>query len=551
MATTVTETVPPHATNGVAAANGSPVVAKLQAAAAAAAAPTVHATTVSNIVVPAVHGAADAAADIPYTTFHLAGCSFVHPEGRPSNIRQCCAPKPAPTPGAPPKEQLIRLYHSEPSHFSYNRGCDVIRESRYSTAKGWHAPAADDLVADDVAPGSAIASMGWWSAPEVYETRVYYIDKNGYLRERWNRTSFKPEVHDTFDTALPAPSKLVPPHPGWSQTTLRHYGTYPANDADHSFVEVKPSAGSKIAAVRSEDGSLSVYYQTDDNAVCRLLTDTTGRWNGSVYNVLGSTQAKKGSPLTVVTGGWNEMRLFYVTPKETLAGTCLYDAGQWTPSTPTVSMPAYKLLPSAMLSAVAWNYASAFFEIRIFSTDDKNDLYEYHFDRHNGGWAPAPVNINKAPTPALSPASGTRMPLSAVVAVIVDDEWKTKVFFHPRRTIAEWDVCSKSTAFNGIPKVSAGAAARRQIEEETRAKIKAEQGKKTHDADEAKKKHDADEAKKKHDADEAKKKHDADEAKKKHDADEAKKHHPLPHKVVSTYLPRLPAPPPPFGAFLD
>jgi hypothetical protein len=30
-----------------------------------------------------------------------------------------------------------------------------------------------------------------------------------------------------------------------------------------------------------------------------------------------------------------------------------------------------------MLSAVAWNYASAYFEMRIFTTDDKNDLYEY------------------------------------------------------------------------------------------------------------------------------------------------------------------------------
>jgi hypothetical protein len=45
--------------------------------------------------------------------------------------------------------------------------------------------------------------------------------------------------------------------------------------------------------------------------------------------------------------------------------------------TPVVEIPAYKLLPSAMLSAVAWNYASAYFEMRIFTTDDKNDLYEY------------------------------------------------------------------------------------------------------------------------------------------------------------------------------
>lgn len=229
-----------------------------------------------------------------------------------------------------------------------------------------------------------------------------------------------------------------------------------------------------------------------------------------------------------------------------------------------------------MLSAVAWNYASAYFEMRIFTTDDKNDLYEYHFDRSHGGWAQAPRSVSKVPTAAISPAKGSGTPLSAVAAVVVEDQWKTKVYFHPRRQIAEWDVCSKATAYNGIPKMSEGAAHRRQVEEETRARIKdgkghaqedklkhdleekkkheaelkkkhdaeeakkkhdLEEAKKKHDAEEAKKKHDAEEAKKKHDAEEAKKKHDAEEAKKKHDAEEAKKKH-LPNTVVSPTRPR-------------
>ncbi|KAK4121110.1 hypothetical protein N657DRAFT_683209 [Parathielavia appendiculata] len=502
---TVTETAASHATNGVA-VDASPVIAKLQAASLHAPsvvsdAPAVHDMTVSNIVVPAAKGAGDAA-DIPYTTFHLAACSFVHPDGRPSHIRQCCAPKPAAENGAArPREQHIRLYHSEPSHFGYNRGCDIIRESRFSTRQGWHAPAVDDLVADDVGAGSAIASVGWWVEQDVYETRVYYADKSGTLRERWNRTSFKPQVHDSFDIELPAPAKLVPPHPGWAETNLRPADTPPASTADTTFPEVKPLAGSKFAAVRSEDGTLHVYYQAADKSIHELANKGRG-WTGTSAIVLTSDKAKPGSPLTAVSGGWNEMRLFFVTPNETLAGVYRDDHTRWTP----IEMPAYKLLPSAMLSAVAWNYASAFFEIRIFTTDDKNDLYEYHFDRKQGGWAPAPVNINKAPAAALSPAKGTRMPLSAVAAVIVDDEWKTKVYFHPRRTIAEWDVCSKSTAFNGIPKVSAGAAARRQIEEETRAKIQAEE--------------------------ERKKKHDAEEAKKKQQGGPEAKKNPLPNKVT-------------------
>lgn len=331
----------------------------------------------------------------------------------------------------------------------------------------------------------------------------------------------------------------MPPHPGWAQTSLIPTGTPHGPNTVTSFPQIKPFHGSKFAAVRSEDGMLHVYYQAADKSIHQISLVSGKGWVQDRIAVAAG-KAKPCSPLTAVSGGWLEQRLFYVTPAETLAGAYSDDHTGWVPSMcfhnverlsfvvranhTLAEMPTYKLLPSAMLSAVAWNYATAFFEIRIFTTDDKNDLYEYHYDRHRGGWQPQPVNINKTPTAALSPVKGTGMPLSAVAAVIVDDEWKTKVYFHPRRNIAEWDVCSKTTAFNGIPKISDGAAARRQIEEETRAKIKAEAEKKKHDSEEAKKKHEAEEAKKKHDAEEARKKHEAEAAKKKH----------LTHGVVST-----------------
>jgi hypothetical protein len=58
-----------------------------------------------------------------------------------------------------------------------------------------------------------------------------------------------------------------------------------------------------------------------------------------------------------------------------------------------------------MLSAVAWNYASAYFEMRIFTTDDKNDLYEYRmsypfcaFLFHALGRETATSSIKRLPT---------------------------------------------------------------------------------------------------------------------------------------------------------
>jgi hypothetical protein len=128
-----------------------------------------------------------------------------------------------------------------------------------------------------------------------------------------------------------------------------------------------------------------------------------------------------------------------------------------------------------MLTAVAWNFASAYFEIRIYSTDDKDELYEISYSRSGGGWAPLLHSVSVNSAGAFSPASRSGTPLSAVAGVIVDDSWVTKVYFHPRRIIGEWDLCTKTATFAGIPKVSEAAAAKRQIEEETRTKIKQEE----------------------------------------------------------------------------
>jgi hypothetical protein len=128
-----------------------------------------------NTVVKTVHDAAAGAvakspetAGIPYTTFHMSALAFVHPGGRPSHLKQCCVPNPTPENAGRPKDQHIRVYHAEPSHHSYNHGYFVIRESRYTTQQGWHAPKVDDLVADDAAAGSAVCAIGWWAEEQVW-----------------------------------------------------------------------------------------------------------------------------------------------------------------------------------------------------------------------------------------------------------------------------------------------------------------------------------------------------------------------------------------------
>lgn len=122
-----------------------------------------------------------------------------------------------------------------------------------------------------------------------------------------------------------------------------------------------------------------------------------------------------------------------------------------------------------MISAVAKNFASAFFELSVYTAADNDDLHELTFHRARGGWGPTPKGISSVEPEALPEV---RVPLSAVAAVLVPGEWVTKAFFHPRRiVIAEWDICAKEAAHAGIAKLSTGAKARREIEEETRLKI--------------------------------------------------------------------------------
>jgi hypothetical protein len=121
-----------------------------------------------------------------------------------------------------------------------------------------------------------------------------------------------------------------------------------------------------------------------------------------------------------------------------------------------------------MITAVAWNFGSPFFEIRIYTTTDTDDLHEIAFSRDShGGWnASCPQSVSKV-SPETLPKAAT--PLSAVAAVREEFEGKTKVYYHPRRkVIAEWDVCTKTPVHAGITKVCEGAIKLRIAEERRR-----------------------------------------------------------------------------------
>lgn len=138
-------------------------------------------------------------------------------------------------------------------------------------------------------------------------------------------------------------------------------------------------------------------------------------------------------------------------------------------------IPSYNVHPTGMLTAVAWNYASAYYQIRLFSTTNSDDLRKFSFSRNDGGWAPEPSV--SAEVPETFP--GLEAPLSAVSAVVLEGDWVPKVYYHPRRPIiAEWDVCAKTFIYAGITRVGAKALERRMIEEETRVKIHEEEEKK-------------------------------------------------------------------------
>ena len=82
-----------------------------------------------------------------------------------------------------------------------------------------------------------------------------------------------------------------------------------------------PLQGSKLAAVKVDGGSVTVFYQATDESIRRIdYTPGNTDWNTKDGVVVAAGKAKAGTPLSALVGGWSEHRLFYVTPDNKLAG---------------------------------------------------------------------------------------------------------------------------------------------------------------------------------------------------------------------------------------
>ncbi|KAL2129778.1 hypothetical protein VTI74DRAFT_7312 [Chaetomium olivicolor] len=364
-----------------------------------------------------------------------------------------------------------------PSSYSYDLG--RIKESRFSDRKGWYAP-SDDLVADDAAAGTPVATVGWWEeSRSVFQVgaRVYYVADEECIRERANQSYFdETGTKDDFNAELPKPDEFVQPRPdelvlpvfGWKSTPIDKTKNQVQGP---SMPKVIPLRTTKLAAVRSEDESIHVIYQAKDTSIRELVYSPSKGWNDPVAEtnvVFEAGTVKSGTPLTTLLEAYSDERIKWFAYRSRFRAPWLIrDNRRLTARLPPATTP-YTLLPSAMISAVANNFATPFFEMRIYTAVGNDDLHERSFHRR-GGWRPSHQAISAVETEALPEVTA---PLSAVAAVLVPGDWVTKVYFHPRRIIiAEWDISAKEAAHAGITKLSAAAKARPAVEEETWANI--------------------------------------------------------------------------------
>ncbi|XXG98198.1 Fe-S cluster-binding ribosome biosynthesis protein [Hypoxylon texense] len=266
-------------------------------------------TNVDNTTVPG---------DSYYTNLHLSAVASLYPP-TPRNVKHMCESKLSPETQTE-QSKLIRVYYTEPSYFGYNPGSYLIKETRYGVQQKWHA-ASDELVADDAAPGSPVAAVGWW---------VSSADGQGFedTWERVNHSSFKPTTVDDFDAELHKPEELIPPTPGWKQTPLYSGGSNTKSDGT-TFPIVSPLPTTKLTAIHFDTGYIYVFYQEVDASIHVLVSQPGQGWQVQSGEVVNSQVAKPGAPLSAIVGGWNEVRLFYVTPQDELGEAYMDSHTPW------------------------------------------------------------------------------------------------------------------------------------------------------------------------------------------------------------------------------
>ena len=147
------------------------------------------------------------------------------------------------------------------------------------------------------------------------------------MAKRTNLSFFAPEIKESSDSPLPDPSSLIPPIPGWKLTVSPEPGS---NDPNILPV-ITPLANSKLAVVRSEDMKIHLFYQASDGSIKEVAFIPGTGWIIDGPEIAGAGNAKPGTPLTAVTGGWSEVRVFYVGTTDLLMAAITGDHVPWTP----------------------------------------------------------------------------------------------------------------------------------------------------------------------------------------------------------------------------
>jgi hypothetical protein len=145
----------------------------------------------------------------------------------------------------------------------------------------------------------------------------------------------------TLDTNPYDPNPDVP---GWESTPLydsssdsnRTFNCYYPKFNSSPFPAVHPLPTTKLAASYCHDRSIHVFYQAGDDSILELVSDSAKSWScGKKENdvvsrvVVKPGEAKAGSPLAVVAGGWSELRVFYVNKEDLLKEAYSDDHTKW------------------------------------------------------------------------------------------------------------------------------------------------------------------------------------------------------------------------------
>jgi len=278
----------------------------------------------------------------------------------------------------------------------------LIKESCYSNQDGWYTM-RDDVAAENARKGSPVAATG-----NGLETRVFFVDQGGILRQRVRTTK-----------------------------TIGDPGTW---EDDPNLPEITPAPSGRLTTTLSddeEDANVHVIYQDAENLIKEIKFDASSKaWSDSIETV--ATDAKPGTSLSVVaTAG--ELRLFYQNTQDLVRERYSSVSENWREG----KIPTYKMVSLAPLGAVAWKEGSKF-EIHLFSVGNGKNISERVFTKRRG-WD---GNVKASSETVFANAKN----ISAVAAVYTSIDKTISIFYQPQpNMIGMYSVTAGKRVPLGIP----------------------------------------------------------------------------------------------------